>query len=1115
MELKHKLEKIFNNDYPGTDRFIADVIVPIFGNEIEYINDDLAERENYAEKAKNAGIRHIKYIGDLTEKNYNADNIALLDVTLDDSKNIERSRVNIQQLIRSIMDYRQHLMIVFHYEDVTNKQWRFSYAYKGDSLKDTTSAKRYTYVFGRGYRGRTAAERFQILADSPRNNENFEEAFSVAALSDEFFDKYRAYYAAFVEYITGERYSDERELNNQLSKFNWLQKDSNNQFTAVFESKAKEARDYIKKMFGRIVFLYFLQRKGWLYDNNGVGDSQYMKHLFEKAERDGIAETFLDDVLELLFFYVLNTKKEQRVETALADNKDIKILPGWAHIDYLNGGLFNPDEIDPKKCTFPAIYFKELFSFLDGYNFTIDENDQEDAEIGIDPEMLGRIFENLLEDNKDKGAFYTPKEIVEYMCRESLIAYLQVNPKHYTQDKARNFIETLDIDILNEEERKEIERRLISVKICDPAIGSGAFPMGIVNLLAKTFIVLRTYSSIDQAKMKRYIMQNSIYGVDIEQGAVDIARLRFWLAMVVEEEKALPLPNLHFKVMQGNSLVESYKGRDLSKICLSTGSSGMGGFDFSGYQELLRNDIRKFYETDTHEERDKTLNEIKNLVITQIFEETQDQNLLKDIKDVSANEKFFLWHTWFADVFEKGGFDIVIGNPPYLKEGRANKAIFEAVKDSPYYIGKMDIWYMFACLGLDMLKPDGNLCFIATNNWVTSSGAKKLRQKINTDAQIIQLCDFKDYMIFKTASIQTMIMQFKKNKAEQSYKFDLRNLLGPKLEDVIKLLNKEEASTTQFIEPTYNRLEMRNKFITFSNSEDLFKKIKSAFGIIYLENKEIAQGIVFPQDFLNKKGQKILGHHKVGDGIFGLTDQELSNLNLPENEMVLIKPYYTTEQVRRYFTISGANTQWLIYTDSTYRNESSMDSFPILKAHLDQFRQIFTSDNKPYGLHRARDSRFFSGTKIICQRKCAELPIFSYSDGECYLTQTFNIIRTNRVNLMYLTGLLNSKLIAFWLRNRGKMQGLNYQLDKEPLQQIPIAVPKAETQVLLGQIVERIIARKSAENNASIQDLENQIDNIVYHLYDLTYNEVLIVDPHAPISREEYELFNIDTYGQS
>ena len=1116
MELKHKLEKIFNNDYPGTDRFIADVIVPIFGNEIEYINDDLAARENYAEKAKNAGIRHIKYIGDLTEKNYNADNIALLDVTLDDSKNIERSRVNIQQLIRSIMDYRQHLMIVFHYEDVTDKQWRFSYAYKGDSLKDTTSAKRYTYVFGRGYRGRTAAERFQILADSPRNNENFEEAFSVAALSDEFFDKYRAYYAAFVEYITRERYSDERELNNQLSKFNWLQKDSNNQFAAVFESKAKEARDYIKKMFGRIVFLYFLQRKGWLYDNNGVGDSQYMKHLFEKAERDGIAETFLDDVLELLFFYVLNTKKEQRVETALADNKDIKILPGWAHIDYLNGGLFNPDEIDPKKCTFPAIYFKELFSFLDGYNFTIDENDQEDAEIGIDPEMLGRIFENLLEDNKDKGAFYTPKEIVEYMCRESLIAYLQVNPKHYTQDKARSFIETLDINILNEEERKEIERRLISVKICDPAIGSGAFPMGIVNLLAKTFIVLRTYSSIDQAKMKRYIMQNSIYGVDIEQGAVDIARLRFWLAMVVEEEKALPLPNLHFKVMQGNSLVESYKGRDLSKICLSTGSSGMGGFDFSGYQELLRNDIRKFYETDTHEERDKTLNEIKNLVITQIFEETQDQNLLKDIKDVSANEKFFLWHTWFADVFEKGGFDIVIGNPPYLKEGRANKAIFEAVKDSPYYIGKMDIWYMFACLGLDMLKPDGNLCFIATNNWVTSSGAKKLRQKINTDAQIIQLCDFKDYMIFKTASIQTMIMQFKKNKAEQSYKFDLRNLLGSKLEDVIKLLNKEEASTTQFIEPTYNRLEMRNKFITFSNSEDLFKKIKSAFGIIYLENSEITQGIVPNPDVVNSRNIKKFSEEelskneiKVGDPVFIIPKDYFTSLS--EYEKSFIKPIYEPTDLGKYSL--GCSSYDIIYI--TRNNSSDSTLIPTFINHLDKYRPIMEERRETangrlayYQLHWPREQSIFeSGAKLLIPRKCTT-PCFTYTEEEAYVMMAINVIKSNRVNLKFLSGLLNSKLIAFWLRNRGKMQGLNYQLDKEPLQQIPIAVPIVEVQTQIGRIVEEIIGRKSANENASIQDLENQIDNIVYHLYNLTYDEVLIVDPQTPISHEEYKSLN-------
>lgn len=1103
MTLKDKLQHIFHNDYPGINSFIEDVITPIMGDEIDYINTDLATRPEYAEKAAKAGIKKLIYVADITEQNYSSQNIALFDVTIKNCVNVERARVNIQQLIRSVVVYYNHILIVFHYEDPTGRAWRFSYAHKIDSQANTTSAKRYTYVFGRDFRARTAAERFHILADSPKRDKDFEDAFSVQALSDEFFYLYRAYYAAFVEFITGEKYSDEKKLNTIIGRWNWLQKDNSGQYTTTFNDNAKDVRDYIKKMFGRIVFLYFLQRKGWLYDTDGNTDSRYMRHLFDRA--GDFKDTFLDDVLELLFFYVLNTKQDQRVQEASLAHKDITILPGWEKIPFLNGGLFSQDEFDPKRCVFPAIYFESLFNFLDSYNFTIDENDQEDAEVGIDPEMLGRIFENLLEDNKDKGAFYTPKEIVDYMCRESIIAFLQNEPKYYTPEKVREFIETLNIDILNEDERSEIEKRLIKVKICDPAIGSGAFPMGLVNLLSKVFIVLRTYSNIDQARMKRYIMEQSIYGVDIEQGAVDIARLRFWLAMVVDEHVARPLPNLNFKIMQGNSLLESYNGHDLSHICLGADNTGQYAMDFSGWQQILRKDIKSFYNTDQHEKRAKILTDIKNNVVRQIFETTEDENFLKNINDVTANQRFFLWHTWFADVFENGGFDIVIGNPPYLKEGRVNKAVFEAVKDSHYYQGKMDIWYMFACLGIDMLKPDGNLCFIATNNWVTSAGAKKLRQKINSDAKILQLCDFKDYMIFKTASIQTMIMQFKKNKAEQSYQFDLRNLLGSELEDVIKLLNKENFPTTQFLEPTYNRLEMRDRFITFSDSEDLFKKIKQHSGIIYLYSKEIAQGIVFPQDFLNKKGQQTLGHHKVGDGIFGLTDQELSNLDLPENEMVLIKPYYTTEQVKRYYTAASANTQWLIYTDSTFKNESSMDGFPILKAHLDQFRSIFTSDNKPYGLHRARDARFFSGPKIICQRKCTELPIFSYSDSECYLTQTFNIIKTNRVNLLFLTGLLNSKLIAFWLRNRGKMQGLNYQLDKEPLQQIPIAVPEDEVQAQVGRFVEEIINRKSTDDNASIRDLENQIDFIVYHLYDLDYDEILIIDPETPITREEYE----------
>lgn len=1084
--MKEQLQHIFQNGYPGSDVFIDKVLNPIFSDDvITGIDIDIIDSPDKRRRADNANIFSAIHVADIDR--VDTDPIVLYDVTLRPGSKIQHSRVAIKQFIASEAMTFTHAFILFHYDNEPERPWRFSYVYKERTTAATrATAKRYTYVFGKDYRSRTAVERFLELSRSSKTDKDFAEAFSVEALSDEFFDRYRDLYADFVQYLTGKRYVKESGK--------WVEKTihaPNPQLATSFEGSDKLVRDYIKKMFGRIVFLYFLQRKGWL-----AGNRQYMHDLFYRSE---LQDNFLDGVLEPLFFGVLNTRPEHR-------SVDVASLSDSDKIPYLNGGLFQQDEIDERTCTIPADYFKRLFDFFDQYNFTIDENDPEDAEVGIDPEMLGRIFENLLEDNKDKGAFYTPKEIVEYMCRESIIAYLLNGIPERSHELIRNFVETLDADTLNEEQRKYLAKKLVDVKICDPAIGSGAFPMGIVNILSKIYLALGLVR--DRSKMKRHIMEQNIYGVDIEKGAVDIARLRFWLAMVVDATDPEPLPNLHFKIIQGNSLLESYKGKDLSRLTkVNIGEPGSLGFQNED-AELLISSLAKYYSESDHGERAKIFNDIINNVRRQIFELTQSEAFMKDVDDLSANDKFFLWHTWFADVFANGGFDIIIGNPPYLKEGRANKAIFEAVKESSYYQGNMDIWYMFACRGIDMLKPDGNLCFIATNNWVTSSGAKKLRQKINTDAQIIQLCDFKDYMIFKTASIQTMIMQFKKNKAAQSYQFDLRNLLGTELEDVVQLLNKEHSPTTQYLEPTYNRLEMRNKFITFSDSEDLFKKIRQRSDAIFLENKEIAQGIVFPQDFLNKKGQQILGHHNVGDGIFGLTNEELLNLNLPENEMALIKPYYTTDQVNRYFTAEGSNTQWLIYTDSTYKNESSMDDFPILKAHLDQFRLIFTSDNKPYGLHRARDCRFFSGSKIICQRKCAEQPIFSYSEGECYLTQTFNIIKTGRVNLKYLTGLLNSKLIAFWLRNRGKMQGLNYQLDKEPLQQIPIAVPNVEVQTQIGRIVEEIIGRKSANENASIQDLENQIDNIVYHLYNLTYDDVLIVDPQTPISHEEYKSLN-------
>ncbi|GHT06228.1 hypothetical protein AGMMS49525_14290 [Bacteroidia bacterium] len=401
----------------------------------------------------------------------------------------------------------------------------------------------------------------------------------------------------------------------------------------------------------------------------------------------------------------------------------------------------------------------------------------------------------------------------------------------------------------------------------------------------------------------------------------------------------------------------------------------------------------------------------------------------------------------------------------------------------------MDLWYSFACVGIDLLNDKGHLCFIATNKWVTNNGAGILRNKVIEDSQIKQLVDFGSYMIFDSANIQTMIMLFNKNSDNDGYNFDYRKLIGNdvKLQDVIEILNKT-STKAHYLTPTIIRDKFKNKFLTFSENNDIFEKI--ANNAIYLEKNELSQGVVFPQDFLNKKNQDILGKNfVVGEGIFALTEQEKNNLNFLEDELKLLKPYYTTEEIHRYFTERG-NKLWLIYTSSKFKNPNSFNNYPKLKAHLDRFTQIITSDNKPYGLHRTREEKYFIGEKIIVIRKSVGTPIFSYCDFDCYVSQTFNIIKTKKCNLKFLLGLLNSRLIAFWLKSKGKMQGNNYQLDTEPLMQVPIKIP--ENQQPIVTLVEQIL--QSKRQNTNTAELEKRIDVLVYELYGLTDEEIRIIE---------------------
>ena len=408
-------------------------------------------------------------------------------------------------------------------------------------------------------------------------------------------------------------------------------------------------------------------------------------------------------------------------------------------------------------------------------------------------------------------------------------------------------------------------------------------------------------------------------------------------------------------------------------------------------------------------------------------------------------------------------------------------------------MGKMDLWYGFACHGLDLLRENGVLCFIAQNNWTTSSGAKLMRKKVITDSKIKQLLDFNTYMIFENAGIQTMVMLFERNSTSDNYTFDYRTLLdSSNKEDMISLLENQKTVNTKYLTPTIKRNTYVDKLLTFNENDNIFEKILE--GKDYLFAEEATNGIHTHHDCVNNKIHREFPDLPVGKSIFVLSDNDKKALKLTKNEERLIKPFFDSNEISRYYT-DKKNHLWIIYTDSNFKNKSSMNNYPNLKRHLDSVGKAITSDNKPYGLHRAREEHFFKGEKIISQRKCVDRPCFSYNDFDCYVPAMYYVIQTSRWNMKFLTGILNSKLIAFWLKNKGKMQGENYQVDKEPLLNIPLPKnPSESQQKSIIDLVDKILASKKASPQADTSKEETEIDSLVYKLYGLTEEEIVTIE---------------------
>ena len=484
------------------------------------------------------------------------------------------------------------------------------------------------------------------------------------------------------------------------------------------------------------------------------------------------------------------------------------------------------------------------------------------------------------------------------------------------------------------------------------------------------------------------------------------------------------------------------------------------------------------------------------------------------IDDPSVSDKAFKWEEEFPEKMKEGGFDIVIGNPPYIKE-YLNKSAFEPLKKTrlaKYYQGKMDIWYLFGSLSIDLLKENGLHSFIAQNNWITSYGASKFRNKVLSETELISFFDFNNFKVFLDSEIQTMIYILKKTKPRGSYPVDSYIALGDKISEtsIRECMNNQNIQCEKIEHRVLNfrPSEFIDKEISFLTSfkNSIITRIESNTNF-HLKNEDVSTGIDVHQDF-------VVGYHlgklkdnsiKLGDGIFVINQDEVNRLNLMNNEKEIIKPYFTSRELTNYYG-NPNNNYFVIYSKSNMNKIISQ--YPNIKKHLDKFRDVITSDFRPYGLHRARGENFFEGEKIISLRKTRE-PHFTYTDFPCYVSQTFFVIKPKDVNLKVLTAILNSDVIHFWLRSRGKKQGNLLQVDKAQLLALPIKLPNNTpkgneiSQAMnesMNIIIETIKKLNKAEGEGQkelfLKRIKIEIDKLnelIYELYELDEKSIRLI----------------------
>ena len=609
----------------------------------------------------------------------------------------------------------------------------------------------------------------------------------------------------------------------------------------------------------------------------------------------------------------------------------------------------------------------------------------------IEPDVLGQVYEQYL---GYVASLIKAKPHGQLSMFPSTVSHVEISAKeenkkkggiYYTPKWVTDYVVRQTINRFTEE---HTPNEVLNMRVLDPACGSGSFLIRAYDELLSYHAKLKKKAVGDLSWSERTdILKRNIFGVDLDPQAVEIARLNLLIRALAKRDQLPPLGN---NIQCGNSLIFG-KDEELEALAKTLGTN---------------------------------------------------------IKALSP----FNWNERFPESKKAGGFDVVIGNPPYVMELRDNSDVFRPLKASPlgakYYEAKMDIFYFFIEHGIDLLKPGGYLGYIVQQYWLSRAHASTLRKKIFAETCPLVLVDFDDYQVFENAPGQhNLITVLRKGKVAHDKTLVLALKHGDFKERAIEMalafaVDEQDVFDAMVVETAQIYDPINDKVYLVSNavSKLLDYLTKDSFN---LGDGEVQQGLVTPQHCLTAKAREELPHpgkHQVGEGIFVLTKSEARALQLTALERKLLHPFHYAYEIDRFYHDPQIR-QFVIYTPAQTAKdiESNPAKYPNIRAHLDTYQAVITSDRKPYGIHRARQPEWFEDpAKIVAVRKTM-YPKFAVVPEAWYGDQAVLIIRLTEhhdISPHYAAAVLNSKVAHFWLYQQ-KRQGTQLQVDKEVLLHFP------------------------------------------------------------------------------